>query len=73
MKRQLIRSAAIFAGCGAIAFALSGCIASIGGGREVTHVQPTRGQELIDLKKAKDQGVITPDEYETKRKQILER
>lgn len=35
--------------------------------------KPTAGQELIDLKAALDKGVINKDEYETKRKKILER
>jgi molybdopterin-binding protein len=52
---------------------LSGCVFSVGGGKEVTSARPTRGQELVDLKKAKDQGAITQEEYDAKRKQILER
>ncbi|WP_312165756.1 SHOCT domain-containing protein [Phenylobacterium sp.] len=31
----------------------------------------TTGQELVDLKKAYDEGVITKSEYERKRKEIL--
>ncbi|HZR18603.1 MAG TPA: SHOCT domain-containing protein [Verrucomicrobiae bacterium] len=52
---------------------LAGCVWSVGGKEHVTSAQPTRGQELIDLKKARDQGAITPEEYENKRRQILER
>lgn len=33
----------------------------------------TTGQELLDLKKAYDSGVITEKEYERKREEILER
>lgn len=33
----------------------------------------TTGQELLDLKKAYDAGVITEKEYERKREEILER
>lgn len=33
----------------------------------------TTGQELVDLKKALDEGVITKSEYDRKRKEILRR
>lgn len=33
----------------------------------------TTGQELLDLKKAYDTGVITEKEYERKREEILDR
>jgi hypothetical protein len=45
-----------------------GCIA-VGG----TNNQPTRGQELIDLKAALDRGSITQGEYESTKGQILNR
>ena len=54
---------------------LSGCAWSIGsdkgGGKIVS--QTTRGQELIDLKRAKDQGALTEDEYQSQRKLVMER
>ena len=51
---------------------LAGCAWSIGDGKDhAVTKQPTRGQELIDLKKARDQGAITPEEYENQKKQIL--
>ena len=43
-----------------------GCIA-VGG----TSPQPTKGQELIDLKLALDRGSITPAEYDSTKAQIL--
>ncbi len=52
----------------------SGCICAIGGARDqCTPVKQyaTVGQELIDLKKAYDQGAITRDEYNQKKRQIL--
>ena len=55
---------------------LSGCAWSIGDGKEHTvnnKAIPTRGQELIDLKKARDQGAITEDEYQAQRKRIMEK
>ena len=54
------------------AISLSSCI---GGGPE-TSVRTdavSTGQELIDLKKAYDQGIITEKEYEKKKKQILKK
>jgi hypothetical protein len=34
-------------------------------------IQPTIGQQLIDLKKAKDAGAITDAEYETEKAKLL--
>jgi hypothetical protein len=47
---------------------ISGCIA-FGG----TTIQPTKGQELIDLKAALDRGSITQAEYESTKAQIVNR
>jgi Short C-terminal domain len=58
---------------GSIIVGLTGCVFSLGGSKEVTSTRTTRGQELIDLKRARDQGAITPEEYEAKRRQILDR
>lgn len=52
---------------------LAGCAWSIGDREGSSRVQPTRGQELIDLKRAQDSGAITPEEYELQKKRILER
>lgn len=41
---------------------LSGCAIGTKGATSVSN--PTLGQELIDLKKAKDSGVISTEEYE---------
>ena len=49
------------------AFGLSSC-----GSSSQTRVDTTTtGQELTDLKKAYDEGVITKSEYEKKRKEIM--
>jgi len=40
---------------------LGGC--SIGGGSHPRIIEPTLGQELLDLQKALDDGAITTDEY----------
>jgi hypothetical protein len=49
---------------------ISGCAWSIGDKGEAT-VHPTRGQELIDLKRAKDQGAMTDAEYEAQRNKVI--
>jgi hypothetical protein len=60
------------AGLFVAAVAIGGCG---GGGADVrSEVRSTTvGQELIDLQRAMDSGVITPTEYERQRKKILER
>jgi hypothetical protein len=74
MKRNLFRVFALLVGCGVLSGVLAGCAWSIGDGKDrVTTNQPTRGQELIDLQKAKDQGAITQEEYDRQKKQILAR
>ena len=51
---------------------VSGCSWSIGGGKKEDCVQQTtKGQELIDLKKARDQGALTEEEYQTQRNKVL--
>jgi len=52
---------------------LAGCAWSIGSDKCEGKVDatPTRGQELIDLKKAKDQGAITEEEYQAQRKAVM--
>jgi hypothetical protein len=53
---------------------LTGCAWSIGGREEgETFVRPTQGQELIDLKRARDQGALTDAEYEDQRLRLLAR
>ena len=42
---------------------MTSCIAVGSGGEKITH-QPTLGQQLIDLQKAKDDGAITAKEYD---------
>ena len=54
-----------------IALSLTGCG---GGGADVqSDVRATTtGQELTDLKRALDEGVITQEEYEQQRQEILD-
>ena len=51
----------------------TGCAWSIGDGKAHTTAQATRGQELIDLKRARDQGAITESEYDAQKQKILTR
>ena len=53
--------------------ALGGCAFNMGGGKTVTVVETTTGDELADLKKARDAGAITDAEYEELKKVILAR
>ncbi len=59
-----------------VATVLSGCAWSVGGSKRDSAVnapQPTKGQELLDLQKAKDQGAITEEEYQAQRQRILDK
>ena len=51
------------------AFIVTGC----GGGHEVVRptVSVSIGQQLIDLKKARDTGAITASDYERNKKQLI--
>ncbi|MFM1941877.1 MAG: hypothetical protein RI897_859 [Verrucomicrobiota bacterium] len=53
----------------------SGCAWSIGGEKEGGTVvrETTKGQELIDLKRALDQGAMSQEEYDRERQTILSR
>jgi len=63
-----MRRALLLSGLWVLLIQLSGCIA-VGG----TSNQPTRGQELIDLKAALDRGAITQAEYDSTKAQIVNR
>ena len=43
------------------------------GGNRTTIINPTTGQELLDLKQALDSGIITQEEYDELKKKIMER
>lgn len=51
---------------------LSGCVAAIGNRDSKRGSGTTVGQELIDLQKAKDAGVINDAEYQTQRARLLD-
>jgi hypothetical protein len=46
----------------------SGCAWEIGGSPQHATIQPTVGQQLVDLHKAKEAGAITDSEYQARRK-----
>jgi hypothetical protein len=48
--------------------ALSGCVFSIGSSGPTN---PTKGQQLIDLKAALDRGAINQQEYDQQKQQIM--
>jgi len=52
---------------------LTGCSWQVGGGTKSANIQPTTGQQLIDLQKAKDAGAITDSEYQTQKAKLLGR
>ena len=51
---------------------LTGCLnLQLGGGTRSEVQGPTMGQQLIDLQKARDSGVITDAEYQAQRAKLL--
>lgn len=68
MKKASSLLAAILLASGLLS--LSGCIAAIGNDA-APGPNVTLGQQLIDLKKAHDTGVITDAEFEAQRERFL--
>jgi hypothetical protein len=66
--KKLVGSAVLALG---LAIVAGGCVAAIGNRGEHAG-NGTLGQELIDLKKAKDAGVISDAEYEQQRARLLD-
>ena len=54
----------------ALGLAMTCCI-GIQGGSEQGQSEPTLGQQLIDLKKAKDEEAITKEEYKALKKKLV--
>jgi hypothetical protein len=52
-----------------LATSLVSCIAVGSGGKKVEN-QPTIGQQLIDLQKARDEGAVSPQEYTELREKL---
>jgi hypothetical protein len=58
----------------AVALMLSGCVIAMGN-RDLGQpraTSPTLGQQLVDLKKARDAGALTEAEYEQQRQKLLD-
>jgi hypothetical protein len=76
MKLKFMKIGLLAAVICATAFTGTGCAWSIGGredkGASTTSTNPTRGQELIDLKRAHDQGALSDEEYKAQRQRILD-
>jgi hypothetical protein len=49
----------------------AGCSWQVGGGKHSEIVQPTTGQQLIDLKRARDTGAINEPEYQAQKAKLL--
>ena len=54
-----------------LAILLCGCVAGIGDTEKLE--KPTIGQELIDLKKALDEGAVSEKEYTELKQKIINR
>lgn len=67
MKRLFIP---LLAGFAAMTL-LVGCETHLGGGTTNKIEQPTIGQQLIDLYRAKEAGAISEHEYETQKARLL--
>ena len=66
-----LRGLALALGLAGLALALSGCVIAVGNEGNKPF-PPTLGQQLTDLKKARDNGAITQEEYKTQRAKLLE-
>ena len=66
-----VRTTALALGLAALTTILSGCVVAVGNDGTKPG-RPTLGQELTDLKKARDSGSITAEEYETQRHKLME-
>ncbi len=78
---KVLRMAAVLTGAALLAGVAGGCAWSIGEKKTqccpkaavAQPKSPTRGQELIDLKKAREQGAISEEEYQNQKKKLLEK
>ena len=50
---------------------VTGCAWQVGGDKHSELVQPTTGQQLIDLKRARDTGAISEPDYEAQKAKLL--
>ena len=71
MRRQQTTMKRAFLLLIAVGLLASGCAIQIGNRHPEASGGPV-GPQLVDLKKAKEAGAISDDEYESKRKQLLD-
>lgn len=57
----------------AAALCVTGCGTDlrVGGGSKTIHQNPTLGQQLLDLQKAKEAGALTEAEFQTQKAKLL--
>ena len=67
MKRSIVHLLSIFSAM----TLLTGCAWQVGGGAKHVTVEPTIGQQLVDLQKAKDAGAITESEFQAEKEKLL--
>lgn len=68
MKKLILLTAIVISAC----VLLTGCLAlQVGGGDKKDAPKATVGQQLIDLKVAKDTGAISEAEYQTQKAKLL--
>ena len=67
MKSKLLRVLATFS----LVSTLAGCSWQVGGGSKHVTLAPTVGQQLIDLQKARDAGILTDAEFQSQKVKIL--
>jgi hypothetical protein len=63
----------VIGGLLAAALILSGCAIGVGNRPAPDAAYPTVGQELTDLKKARDSGAISEEEYQAQKQKLLAR
>ncbi len=55
----------------AILLVCGGCVLDVGGGSKTEMRNPTLGQQLLDLQRARDSGAISPADYDAKKAELL--
>jgi len=73
MSPLTVKTIRTFACCAILASLLCSCAWSVGGRHGDSTLLPTKGQELMDLKHAKDLGAINDEEYAAQRKKIMDK
>lgn len=73
IQNKIVKTTVVLVLCGVFVLNTTGCVVSLGNRGTPRHSEETTlGQELIDLKAARDSGAMTPDEYDHERRRLLE-